>query len=100
MTPSLAASLQLLAVLLGIVLALALLAFSGKVRLRYNLRNLIVRWPTTLLAGAAFTLITGLMIGLFAFVNGLSTITENSGQPGNVMVLSDGATDEAFSNLG
>jgi hypothetical protein len=100
MTPSLAASLQLLAVLLGIVLALALLAFSGKVRLRYNLRNLIVRWPTTLLAGAAFTLITGLMIGLFAFVNGLFKITENSGQPGNVMVLSDGATDEAFSNLG
>jgi len=36
---------------------------------------------------------------MLAFVNGLTKITEQSGVPGNVLVMSDGATDEIFSNL-
>ena len=36
---------------------------------------------------------------MLAFVNGMQRLTEGTGQPGNVLVLADGATDEVFSNL-
>jgi hypothetical protein len=70
-----------------------------KVPLRYNLRNLQIRWRTTLVTGLAFTLVTTLLTVMLAFVKGMDRLTEGSGHPGNVIVLSDGATDEAFSNL-
>ncbi len=86
---------------LALFLALmAVLVFLGKVPVRYNIRNMTVRWPITLLTGMAFILVIGLMTVMLAFVNGLYKLTQGSGQPGNVMVLADGATDELFSNLG
>ena len=85
--------------LIGIALIVAL-AFLGRVPVLYNLRNLQVRWRTTLMTALAFTLVIALMTVMLAFVNGMYKLTEGSGQPGNVMVLSEGATDEAFSNLG
>ncbi|HKD36397.1 MAG TPA: FtsX-like permease family protein [Pirellulales bacterium] len=78
----------------------AALLLIGKVPLGYNLRNLAVRWRTTLLTALAFTLVIGLMVVMLAFVNGMTQLTEQSGQPGNVIVLSDGVTDELVSNLG
>ncbi len=81
------------------LIGLVLLAILGRVPLQYSLRNLIVRWRTTLLTSLAFTLVIGLMIVMLAFVNGMSRLTEQSGQPGNVIVLSDGAIDELFSNF-
>jgi putative ABC transport system permease protein len=85
-----------LAVALAPVLALVLLT---RVPIGYNLRNLVVRWRVTLLTALAFTLVVALLTFMQAFVNGLNRLTEGSAQPGNVMVLSDGATDELFSNL-
>jgi ABC-type antimicrobial peptide transport system permease subunit len=76
------------------------LAVVGKVPLRYNVRNLVVRWRITLLTALAFTLVVGLMTVMLAFVNGMYALTSNSGKPENVLVLADGATDELFSNLG
>lgn len=78
---------------------LALLALVGRVPLKYNVRNLIVRWPTTLLTAFAFTMVIALMTVMLAFVNGMYRLTEGSGHPGNVIVLADGATDELFSSL-
>jgi hypothetical protein len=90
--------------LLPLALALAgLVVFVllvGRVPLRYNVRNLLVRWPITLLTLAAFALVIALMVWMFAFVNGMYRLTEGSVRPGNVIVLSDGATDEVFSTLG
>src|SRR4029077_17162764 len=83
----------------GLLLVIVLLAV-GKVPLNYNVRNLLVRWWITFLTAFAFTLVVGLLTVMLAFVNGMNRLTEASGQPGNVMVLSDGATDELFSNLG
>ena len=85
--------------LFGGLAAMMVLAILGRVPLNYSLRNLIVRWRTTLLTALAFTLVIGLMIVMLAFVNGMSRLTEQSGQPGNVIVLSDGAIDELFSNF-
>jgi hypothetical protein len=78
---------------------LLLLLFFGRVPVKYNLRNLMVRWPTTLLTAFAFTMVIALMTVMLAFVNGMYRLTEGSGRPGNVIVLADGATDELFSSL-
>jgi ABC-type antimicrobial peptide transport system permease subunit len=82
----------------GLALIVVLLAV-GKVPLGYNVRNLLARWKTTAVTALAFTVVIGLLTFMLAFVNGMYRLTENSGVPGNVIVLSDGATDEAFSNL-
>jgi putative ABC transport system permease protein len=71
----------------------------AKVPLGYNLRNLQVRWKTTVVTALAFTLVIALLTIMLAFVNAMDRMTAGSAQPGNVMVLSDGATDEVISNL-
>ncbi len=90
----------LLSIPLVVVVVLQAARVLKRVPFGYNFRNLFVRWPSTLLTGLAFVLVIGLMTVMLAFVNGLYQLTQGSGQPGNVMVLADGATDELFSNLG
>jgi cell division protein FtsX len=75
------------------------LLLAGKVPLRYNLRNLRVRWKTTLLTALAFTVVVALLMVMHAFATGIQRLSQGSGQPANVMVLSDGASDELYSNL-
>lgn len=75
------------------------LVLARKVPLSYNLRNLTVRWKTTAMTALAFTLVIALLTVMQAFVNGMQRLTENSGRRDNVLVLSDGAPDEAISNL-
>ncbi|MDZ4689092.1 MAG: ABC transporter permease [Planctomycetaceae bacterium] len=82
-----------------LVLAIALLAAITRVPLSYNALNLVVRWRTAALTVLAFVLVVGLLVVMLAFVNGMYALTMTSGQPGNVMILSDGSTDEAFSSL-
>jgi hypothetical protein len=85
---------------LAVLLALtAVLAAVSRVPLTYNLLNLAVRWPTASLTLFAFTIVVGLLVMMLAFVNGMYRLTQSSGQPGNVLIMSDGAMDEVFSNL-
>ncbi|MBS0203985.1 MAG: ABC transporter permease [Planctomycetes bacterium] len=79
---------------------LVLLVMIGKVPLSYNLLNLRVRWVTSLMTAGAFVLVIGLQTSMLAFVNGMYAMTDATGQPGNVLILSEGSTDETFSNLG
>lgn len=83
----------------GFLFLIGLLASISKVPLSYNLLNLAVRWRTTISTVMAFVLVVGLLIVMLAFVNGMYFLTTTSGQPGNVILLADGATDEQFSNL-
>lgn len=83
------------AALAGIVL----LAFFGRIPLKYNLRNLTVRWRTTIMTALAFTMVIGLLTVMLAFVNGMAKLIESSGQPGNLLILAQGVTDETFSSL-
>ena len=78
---------------------LAMLFFIGKIPVSYNLRNLTIRWKTTLMTALAFTAVIALLTVMMAFVHGMRRLTEDTGQPGNVIVLADGATDEIISNL-
>ncbi len=76
-----------------------LLLFIGKVPLAYNLRNVRVRWKTNAMTALAFAAVIALLSFLLAFVNGMNNLTENTGVPGNVFVMSDGSNDELFSYL-
>jgi ABC-type lipoprotein release transport system permease subunit len=87
-------------ILIIYVLDLGLLVAIGKVPHQYSLRNMVVRWRITLLTMVAFIVVLFMLTFMLAFVNGMTKITESSGIPGNVIILSDGATDEIFSNLG
>ncbi len=89
----------LLVPLLAIVAILAALLLTGKVPLSYNVRNLLVRWRMTLLTALAFTLVIALLTVMQAFINGMFKLTQESGHPENVVVLSDGANDESWSTL-
>lgn len=87
-------------VLLGMYIGDVLILLAiGKVPLAYNLRNVRVRWKTNAMTAVAFVFVIGLLTFLLAFVNGMNNLTQNTGIPGNVFVLSDGSTDELFSNL-
>jgi len=77
-----------------------MLLFIGRVPLAYNLRNIRVRWLTNAMTTLAFVCVVGLLVFLLAFACGMNNLSENSGVKGNVIVLSDGATDEILSNLG
>ncbi len=83
----------------GLLITIAMLLIS-KVPLSYNLNNLRVRWKNTGLTAVAFTLVLSVLTVMLAFVSGMTRLTESSGHPENVMVLSAGTTDEGFSNLG
>jgi ABC-type lipoprotein release transport system permease subunit len=89
-------AISLLAALTSIVVVFLPVA---RVPVRYNLRNLQARWKSTLVTGLAFTLVVGLLTVMLAFVQGMDRLTEGSGQPGNIVVLSQGAVDESFSDL-
>ncbi len=93
-------SLIFLSCSIGFLVFMVLLAWIGRVPIKYNLRNIIVRWPINLLVAIAFTVVVGMLVFMLAFVNGMYRLTAGSGHPGNVIVLSDGALDEVFSNLG
>jgi putative ABC transport system permease protein len=95
-----AALMLLLGAVLSFVLFLQLLGVLRRIPFAYNLRSLVVRWPTTLLTALAFTMVVSLLTMMLAFVNGLFRLTQASGQPNNVLVLSDGATEESISSLG
>lgn len=90
----------LLGVFGSVLAAIILLVLIGKVPLSYNLLNLRVRWVTTVMTALAFTLVIGLQTVMLAFVNGMYAMTDSTGQPGNILILSEGSTDEIFSNLG
>jgi hypothetical protein len=81
-------------------LATVLIAIASRIPLTYVAGNLAVRWLTTLMIATAFTIVVALLTVMLAFVNGMYALTKASGHADNVLILSEGATDEGFSNLG
>jgi hypothetical protein len=81
------------------VVFLAGLIVTRKIPFQYSLRNLIIRWKTTVMTALAFTVVILLLTVMVAFVTGMNRVVGRSAHPGNVIVLSEGATDEVFSGL-
>jgi ABC-type antimicrobial peptide transport system permease subunit len=69
------------------------------VPIRYNVRNLAVRWKTTLLTALGFMLVVCLLEVMLAFVQGLVALSQKTGPAGNVIVLRFGTNDELMSEL-
>uniref|UniRef100_A0A7C2NZ95 ABC transporter permease n=1 Tax=Schlesneria paludicola TaxID=360056 RepID=A0A7C2NZ95_9PLAN len=67
--------------------------------LKYNARNLIVRWKTTLMTASGFTLVVMALVVMLAFVAGVEQVCATSGRPENVIVLAKGNSDEVFSQM-
>lgn len=67
--------------------------------IRYNARNLVVRWKTTLMTAAGFTLVVSALVIMLAFIAGIQAVCTVSGDPRNVLVLAKGANDEVFSTI-
>jgi putative ABC transport system permease protein len=67
--------------------------------LKYNARNLVVRWKTTLMTASGFTLVVAALVVMLAFVEGVQQVCTTSGEPENVIVLAKGNTDEVFSQM-
>jgi ABC-type lipoprotein release transport system permease subunit len=86
----------LFAISIAVVLALVLV---NRVPLSYTLRNLTVRWITTSLTVLAFVLVIFIMVVMLAFTTGMKRMTEGTGEPTNVLVLSEGADDEVVSTV-
>src|SRR5437870_3766718 len=66
-----------------VLMLLQVVGLAPRVPLGYNVRNLMVRWRTTLLTALAFTLVVGLMTVMLAFVNGMYALTRSSAVRGN-----------------
>jgi putative ABC transport system permease protein len=66
----------------------------------YNCRNLRVRWKTTLMTAAAFTLVVAALVVMLAFIKGIERACAVSGEPENVLLLAKGNNDEVMSQLG
>ncbi len=67
--------------------------------LRYNLRNLIVRWRVTALTALGFVLVVAILVVMLAFVEGINELARRAGRPDNLLVLREGTNDELFSDI-
>lgn len=66
---------------------------------KYNLRNLRVRWVTTLMTVLGTGLVVWATVLTFGLVDGLEYALRTSGQPLDLIVLRKGANDETGSNI-
>jgi putative ABC transport system permease protein len=71
-------SLIFLGCFVGFLAFMVLLAWVGRVPIKYNLRNILVRWPINFLVAVSFTVVVGMLVFMLAFVNGMYRLTAGS----------------------
>jgi putative ABC transport system permease protein len=65
----------------------------------YNIRNLIVRKTTTIMAALGIALTVAVLLAMLSLVNGLKDALKSSGSPTRVLVMRKGATSELVSAI-
>jgi putative ABC transport system permease protein len=65
----------------------------------YNLRNLVVRKTTTIMAALGIALTVAVLLAMLSLVNGLRVALESTGSPTRVLVIRKGATSELVSGM-
>ena len=83
--------------LLGIVVFMIWAACTGPVHLRYNLRNVIVRWRSTVATVLGIGLVVFVYVLLQSLAAGIEKSSGNTGDPRNVMIVRKGSTAESAS---
>lgn len=67
--------------------------------LSYNLRNLVVRKTTTIMAALGIALTVAVLLAMLSLVNGLKSALQATGSPTRVLVLRKGASSELVSSI-
>lgn len=67
--------------------------------LKYNMRNLRVRWVTTLMTAFSITLTVAVFLVLMALAQGLQTSLTATGHPLNLLIMRDGSQSETQSSI-
>ena len=67
--------------------------------LSYNLRNLVVRKTTTIMAALGIALTVAVLLAMLSLVNGLRVALQSTGSPTRVLVVRKGATSELVSGM-
>lgn len=67
--------------------------------LAYNLRNLRVRWMTTLTTALGIALTVAVLLGVLALVNGLRGALEVTGRADQILIMRQGSTAELVSGV-
>jgi putative ABC transport system permease protein len=65
----------------------------------YNLRNLVVRKTTTIMAALGIALTVAVLLAMLSLVNGLRVALQSTGSPTRVLVVRKGATSELVSGM-
>jgi putative ABC transport system permease protein len=67
--------------------------------LKYNIRNVIVRWRATLATVLGIALVVAVYVLVQALARGLESSSQNTGHPLNVMIVRQGSTAESSSQV-
>ncbi len=67
--------------------------------LKYNFRNLRVRFTTTVMTAFSITLTVAVFVMLMALAQGLQLSLTATGQPNNILIMREGAQSEATSSV-
>lgn len=68
--------------------------------LRYNLRNLVVRWRSTVATSLGIALVVAVFVMVMSLARGLRATYISTGDPRNLLVLRKGSTAESSSQIG
>ena len=67
--------------------------------LRYNLRNLVVRWHSTMATALGIALVVAVFVMVMSLARGLAATYISTGDPRNLLVLRKGSTAESSSQI-
>jgi putative ABC transport system permease protein len=79
------------------LLALAFMAVMSPVPLRYNIRNVFIRWRATLATVLGIALVVAVFILLQSLAIGIEKSSARTGDPRNILVVRRGSTAESSS---
>src|SRR6185436_19366509 len=65
----------------------------------YNVRNVFVRWRTTLFTVLGVTLVVAVYVLLQSMASGLEKSSRSTGDPRNIMIVRKGSTAESSSQV-
>src|SRR3954447_16461413 len=65
----------------------------------YNIRNVLVRWRTTLFTILGVTLVVAVYVLLQSMAAGIEKSSESTGDPRNVLIVRKGSTAESSSQI-
>lgn len=63
--------------------------------LRYNLRNVVVRWRTTVFTVLGVAAVVSVFVLLRALARGIESTSGNTGDPRNILVVRKGSQAES-----